>query len=659
MDIRNAIMQMAASDPQYAKAVDVMEEQVARMPIVPEDLDEAIALLEFVLQNPDKYREVLDAAIRDEVIDPGMMPEQFDQVFIVSLLVAFYGLQDRLSERGFSRGGLSVAARKLQTGGQGGDSELVHVNRREAEILRRMGGQGTVNPNTGLREYKSFKRILGAVLPIALSIIAPGVGTAIGSALGASGVGAAILGGAVIGGASSALSGGNVLQGALMGGAGAGLGSVVGGGVDKAFGIGLGNTGKAILGSTLIGGAAGAATGQGVLRGLGQGVLGGAIGELAGTINAPTAFQQGVQQAGRTFGQAIGVGYDPKTAAIAGAASGLTRGLTYKPPSESVLETLKAKPLGEAPQSDLAPLDPNNPNMPGQVKTTGLDANMNPTAPTAAAGAPAATGVVNAPGSTGITVDGKPGIYQLNTTTGQIELIPKPGSYQFNPQTNQVEWKVAEPSFFDKIMGRGAIPATTSGIPGTSAGVGANPAVGGKGGMGTLGTLALGAAGISALSSAPKPVQEAVQQMSPEQQEYFTRPSITWDWEKLQRDAAANNLSLSQFMARYWPNITSGSYNLAQQPTGMAHGGALNAMARFARGSGSGRDDTINAKLSDGEYVIDAETVAMLGDGSSKRGAEVLEDMRKKIRSHKGKALAKGKFSPNAKSPLAYLKEVA
>jgi len=31
--------------------------------------------------------------------------------------------------------------------------------------------------------------------------------------------------------------------------------------------------------------------------------------------------------------------------------------------------------------------------------------------------------------------------------------------------------------------------------------------------------------------------------------------------------------------------------------------------------------------------------------------------MRAKIRQHKGKSMAKGKFSANAKSPLAYLKE--
>ena len=84
--------------------------------------------------------------------------------------------------------------------------------------------------------------------------------------------------------------------------------------------------------------------------------------------------------------------------------------------------------------------------------------------------------------------------------------------------------------------------------------------------------------------------------------------------------------------------------------------GALSSLPMLAEGAGSGRDDTIDAKLSDGEYVIDAETVALLGNGSTKAGAAALDRMRQQIRQQKGKALAKGKFSPNAKGALAYMK---
>lgn len=77
---------------------------------------------------------------------------------------------------------------------------------------------------------------------------------------------------------------------------------------------------------------------------------------------------------------------------------------------------------------------------------------------------------------------------------------------------------------------------------------------------------------------------------------------------------------------------------------------------RFVRGPGTGRSDDIDAKLSDGEYVLTAEDVALLGDGSSEAGARRLDEFRRSLRKHKGGALARGKISPNAKSPMAYLK---
>lgn len=87
---------------------------------------------------------------------------------------------------------------------------------------------------------------------------------------------------------------------------------------------------------------------------------------------------------------------------------------------------------------------------------------------------------------------------------------------------------------------------------------------------------------------------------------------------------------------------------------GFAKGG--NASNSFAvRGPGTGRSDDIPAMLSDGEYVMDAETVSLLGDGSTKAGAERLDALRVKIRKHKGKKLAKGKFSQSAKSPEKYM----
>ena len=649
MAIRDQIMEMASSDPTLAQAVDRMEAALGATPIVPEDLDEAISLLEFVLQNPDKYEEVRAAAIEDDLIDPQMIPEQYDSTFIISLLVALYALQDR-SAQNMARGGLRYAARKAMTGGQGGDTELVHVNRREKEMLRRMGGQGTVNPNTGLQEYKSLKKVLRVVAPIALNFLAPGLGSAIGGALGLSGAAAGIVGGAIVGGATSALTGGDPLKGALMGGLGGGLGNVVGGAANNALGLGLGQAGQAVLGSGLVGGVAGLATGEGFLKGAGQGVLGGAIGELAGGASGPTAFQQGVSAAGRSFGQGLTSGYDPKTAATMGALTGLATGITYKPSDVAVDN------IGKVTEAKL------------------LDG----------------TTTANIPGTQGVNAQGQGGTYVVNPTTGAVEFKVSPGAFEFNANTGAVEWKAAEPGFLQQALAGG--PLANVGQTGQATA----DATADSSGL-SLGKIALGAAALSGLAEAPPDVVEAVSTLSPQQQEYFNRPTIAWDWNALQNDATANNMSLSQYMARNWNVISGGRYNMQPvDPTNMNSGmpatpgmmrggmyagggyhrmpdgtimpnsahkmnmGGLSQVSRYyGGGGGSGRIDNINAHLSPNEYVMDAETVAMLGDGSPDEGAKQLDMMRKELRMHKGKELSKGKFSPDAKSPLNYLKGVA
>lgn len=113
----------------------------------------------------------------------------------------------------------------------------------------------------------------------------------------------------------------------------------------------------------------------------------------------------------------------------------------------------------------------------------------------------------------------------------------------------------------------------------------------------------------------------------------------------------------------YGPERQMFSGNQLELP-GYAKGGkprgALAALpaprpSRYVEGPGTGRSDDVPALLSKGEYVLDAEAVSMLGDGSPEAGAKALDKFRENIRRHKGGALAKGRISPNAKDPAAYL----
>jgi hypothetical protein len=601
---KQQILEIAKNDPRFSKAVLTLENQIGDMPITGEGLDELVQMLEFALNHPENYEEILASAIKDDMVEEGDLPAQFDPIVIISLLVLLYGMQERTKQKGFAKGGLASMGRH-------GDTMLAHINPREAAMLKRMGGAGTINPQTGYPEYSWFKKFLAVALPIALDFIVPGAGTAIGASLGFTGTAATMVGGAVIGGGTAALTGGDPLKGAVLGGLGGGLGEAAGSAVNSSLGLNLGTAGQNVLGNALVGGGMGMATGQGFLKGAATGALGSYAGQQLGDLTGSAAFGAG----GKQFGNMIAAGYDPKSAIIGGGLAGLATSMSR--PAQTQNSNMGLKP------SDAV--------VEGLKMPKGSDYSY--------------SGVPEA------------GYGTTNYLTGQTGY-KGPDSFAVDYSLTNPAAPVAPQGFGGQDMGSGlsttpqsplAQLKTTAPTAGSS-----NPL--------SMKNVLMGATLLGSLGSAPPQVQQAVSKMSPEQQEYFNRPSISWDWNKLQSDANANNVSLTEYMARSWPKITSGAYNMqtaTTNPPKLAQGGALSAVARFAQGAGSGRADTIDAKLSDGEYVIDAETVAMLGDGSNKEGAKRLDAMRGSIRSHKGKALAKGKFSPNAKSPLSYLKGVA
>ena len=102
------------------------------------------------------------------------------------------------------------------------------------------------------------------------------------------------------------------------------------------------------------------------------------------------------------------------------------------------------------------------------------------------------------------------------------------------------------------------------------------------------------------------------------------------------------------------PGGSAGNYARGGQY--MAQGGLSTEPQYFEDGPGGGRDDLIDAKLSPKEFVFDAESTSLAGDGNPEEGARKLEQLRQNLRKHKGKALAKGKFSPKAKPLAQYMR---
>lgn len=638
-------------------ALEAVQEIMAEG-VAPDELVPVIELLELVLQQPEVYPEVRDQLIAQDFLDEEDLPFEFDAQEIGVMYLVLTRAVEMMSsgeaqqmqsgtalgmptdfmqppQQQFARGGLATIAEDLMGMGRNGDTMIAHINPQEAALLKKLGGSGTINPHTGMPEFffkkiagavkKTIKRVAGAAKKVVgkvtkalgpmgtaalFAIAAPWAIPALGGALGIGGLAS----GALYGGLSSAATGGNVVQGALLGGLGSGLGDVVGGYANNSLNLGLGESAKQLLGSSLVGGAAGAATGQGFLPGAVQGAVGqyagsalqGVGGKFAGGLGA------GISQGGKQFGNMVTAGFDPRTAAMTGGLSGLATALTYQPvksntfrglksPSDSVVEGLKQPTTPNMQNSDFGNYGQDLTGQTAFRDGTGVDYSIGQ----------------NGGGQYMPTVDGT----QMATNIGQPQV--------------------------DFSSGQAAAGATGSG--GFDVG-----------NLLKYGTLAATA---GSLFAKPPEVQQQLQQLPADKQEYFNRPSVAWDWGRLTQDAAQNGTTLAEYVAVNWPKITSGQYNVQPGQPGqpgqtvqMAKGGALDMIAGYMKGGGSGRSDNIDAKLSPGEYIMDAETVALLGDGSSEEGGRRLEAMRKQVRQHKGKALAKGKFSQNAKSPLDYIK---
>lgn len=124
--------------------------------------------------------------------------------------------------------------------------------------------------------------------------------------------------------------------------------------------------------------------------------------------------------------------------------------------------------------------------------------------------------------------------------------------------------------------------------------------------------------------------------------EYYDNPEFTGNQVRMKDGGIAKHQSFN-------PSVGYEIEEILRSTNGYPMG-----IIGYLNGYSGGQDDDINAKLSDGEYVIDASTVSDLGDGNNANGAKKLDQMRRNIREHKrGGSI---KMPPKAKSLLSYMR---
>lgn len=239
---REMLMTAEQADP---VAVAEFRKELAELEVAPEVIDMLNTMVDEVLANPNEY-PVIRQKYLDMGVDEEILPEAFDAGLFAALNIALdelRGPENMLPPQGFAKGGiasLNPMAREMAEAGRYGDTMLAHISPVEAQILRRYGGSGTINPMTGMPEFflkKMFKKLGKAVKKFANTTIGKIVigtalfmvaGPAAASMLGASAGGAAAAGisGFVSGAGTSLLAGGNLkdsLKAGAIGGITAGV----------------------------------------------------------------------------------------------------------------------------------------------------------------------------------------------------------------------------------------------------------------------------------------------------------------------------------------------------------------------------------------------------------------------------------------------------
>jgi len=577
-------------------------------------------------------------------------------------------------------------------------------------------GLERLNPTTGQWEriaennpttlMDQLGRALDIALPIAGAVLLPGVGGVLGGALGA-GVGAA--GGSALSsvaqgrsfedtllraGLTGVTAGGLAGAGSALGGAAGGGASGVGGSLGGALAA-AGPAAQAALNATLpgiivsgaLGSAAGSALGSAAGSVLGS-VAGGAV---APSQPAPTQTQQPTQQptqprqpveitpegnlilTGTPVDSAlpiemllpapivpalpslidtpvatpsvtpsvtpapaptpepeIVVTAPPQTPGfnvITGALPGLGAGLPAVIPETigTPIDVVRPRPVQEEfdavfPPPPVAP--PLSPSVPETIGTP-IEVTADPNAPAAIDAATAAAIATGAIPTGGILPSGQ-------TPTGGEQTLETDRDI-----LDQLRDRLQNLGLSDYLRLAGVLSPLLDGVGG-----------GRRGALNRIPSGMFGGSGVFG-GSLPRPTLPGASTGFAPRAPSTLRPQTTQDWYRY-------GYGPEQSFFSYVPE---GERNTSQAYTGYAHGGMAEGGDRFAvNGPGTGRSDEIPAMLSDGEYVIDAETVALLGDGSSKAGAERLDQFRINVRKHKGRHLAKGDFSVNAKRPEKYLK---
>ena len=478
---------------------------------------------------------------------------------------------------------LQLAAEHLKKYGRGEDTQLVHMTPGELKSMQAMaeahGGSLTINPHTGLPEAGFLGDLFKIIAPMALMAI-PGVGAAIG------GLGASITGAAT--------------AGALESGLGMGL---ISGGLTA---LKTGDLGKGLT----------AGLGSGLMAGVGQSIFGGP--KVGSNVSTPTVAEAASQTA-------------PQAASNQGFTS-----MMQNPAVSGNVNVAGAQPVPPPTQS---------PGLMDRASTWWKD--------------------LSTPGKIAVGLGGAGILGSLSNETGSPQKLDpgmiRPYTYTPNKVTPDPNSKNGQPQQLYDAQGNPVLETSEKRYfnpvftPETPIPAGQANSIPSRAKGGILQSYAQG--GIAAFANGGLDAVGGINN---------TGPMGTMDGN---RDFPGANLDTTQFAtpsqspSNFSPMSTG--YEVQTDPymgtpTNMATGGiagyslggyAAGGNPRLLAGPGDGMSDNIPAvighkqpaRLADGEFVVPADVVSHLGNGSTDAGAKRLYSMMDNVRAARTGSKKQGK----------------
>jgi hypothetical protein len=617
---RDILGGMAEVDPNL---VDDFIRQLAAIDLPPEIIEALQLMVDGILASPENYAQDRAELIAEGVPEE-LLPDTFDPSYFAALNIAVDQLAMGAPPQvpGFAEGGIinaKVIAKELASMGRNGDTMLAHITPLEATMLRKMGGSGTINPDTGLPEFflKKIKKAVGKVFK--------GAGKVVKGAL--KGIGRAVksIAKSTIG--KMALTFAAVY---FMGPAGlnlaGGAGSITG--ITNAAAANMVNT---FAGSTLVNVASGQNIGDAIKGGLVSGALAGGTTALlgGGVPGAPRDVPAPVVEAGTN---------------LAGTAG----------------EPLAGSSLASS-LSDVAPQIPMQPPVPVPSIGSGIDLGNVPTGIDSGAGAPTSFGSQNIGAGIdfGTVPTGGPGINLQNVPTGGTGVNIMGSDIPVRSIAPRLPADSSQSGFFSDAFTKVRDTFSPSAIK--QAGVESAQRAGQMAADATVGSEAVKAAAYQRAYDAAMPgvlaqygplaglglgaaaLMGGFTPESPKPPPGFSSPTgeqlLAANPEKYglsfggtRTIAASRNPYDTMYynpMNPYRSPVEGGINSVAM----LAKGGT----AKFPRktgaisGPGTGTSDSVPAMLSDGEFVFTAKAVRAMGNGSRRKGAKRMYTMMKDL----------------------------